>query len=373
MISFLSVFPPYRGGISTFSDYLYRHLSDRREINTYNFKKLYPDLLFPGKSQKTERGTEKTYATPLLHSYNPLNWSSAAKRIAEGQPDHLLYSYWHPFFSPAFGRVLKVLEERSPSTRPVCIAHNILPHESFPFGKPLIRSMLKRTDQVVLLSGQTLDELNQLEVDIDRKKLFHPVYEMESPEQSRRELREEYGFKPGDRVLLFFGLVRKYKGLDLFIDALNRLDLKELRIKPLIVGEFYDKKRHYIDRIREDHKSRYTIIDRFVSDDELAMFFTLSDLLILPYRSASQSGILANAIQFQLPALVSNQPGLTEHIEHGKTGLIFESENVDDLRRQILNYIRMIDQDKIRENLEHLRSELSWENFTGRLLEFIES
>ncbi|MDX1672941.1 MAG: glycosyltransferase [Balneolaceae bacterium] len=372
MISFLSVFPPYRGGISTFSDYLYRHLSDHRVVNAYNFKTLYPDLLFPGKSQKREEEGE-SYAEPLLHSYNPLNWNRAARRIAKDQPDFLLYSHWHPFFSPAYSSVMKKLSVQSPSTRSVCIAHNILPHESFPFGKQLIRRMLNRTDKIVLLSGQTLGELHQLKVNIENRKLFHPVYTMQPTSRSRSELREAYGFQPGDRVLLFFGLIRKYKGLDLLIDALNQLDLEQLQIRPLIAGEFYDSKEDYIDRIRQDHRSLYTIVDRFVTDEELAEIFTLSDLLVLPYRSASQSGILANAIQFQLPVLVSDQPGLTEHIDHGKTGLIFESENVEALRSAIRQYIETIDTEKMRENLKQLKNELSWENFTGQLLGFLES
>lgn len=370
MISFLSVFPPFRGGISTFSDHLYRHLINREKVNAYNFKKLYPSLLFPGESQEQEKQNE-VYAAPLLHSFNPLNWNRAAGRISEEQPDYFIYSYWNPFFAPAYSRILSRMNRQNPFTETLCIAHNILPHEWFPLDRFLMKRMLKRTGKVVLLSEQTRWELGQLNLDIEHLKLFHPVYPVDPPGRSRSELRREYGFRSGDHVILFFGLVRPYKGLDLLIQALNRLNLAELQVRPLIAGEFYDEKSRYTDLIKEDHTSRYTIIDRFVSDKELAEIFTLSDLLVLPYRTASQSGILANAIQFQLPTLVSDQPGLTEHIEQGKTGYIFESGNIEALKNAIQAFIKDGHSETIRENLLYLKGELSWEHFTGELLEFL--
>ena len=370
MISFLSVFPPYRGGISTFSDHLYRHLVKREKVNAYNFKKLYPSLLFPGKSQKREK-TGQVYAAPLLHSFNPLNWGKSGDYISGKKPDYFIYSYWNPFFAPAYSRILSRLKRRSPSTETLCIAHNILPHEWFPLDRFLMKRMLVRTGKVVLLSEQTNRELGQLGIDIEHLKLFHPVYPVDPPEISRSELRRKYGFRAGDRIILFFGLVRPYKGLDLLIRALNSLDLADLQVKPLIAGEFYDDKSRYTDLIKENHKSSYTIIDQFVTDKELAEIFTISDLLVLPYRTASQSGILANAIQFQLPSIVSNQPGLTEHIEDGITGYIFESGNIEALKEAIQAFIRSGNSETIRENLLYLKGELSWEHFTEELLDFL--
>lgn len=373
MISFLSVFPPFRGGIARFSDYLYKNLGSVREIDAVNFKTLYPKLLFPGTTQYEEPRVP-SYAGEVMHSYNPLIWKKTAQLIAKDKPEILLISYWHPFFIPGFNSVIKRVRKTSPSTKVVTIAHNVLPHESFPFSEKLMRSFFHNNDLVITLSSQTEQEFKTLDVNTKTVKLFHPIYETTLPTQPKEELRAKYGFKSNDQIILFFGLIRAYKGLDVLIKALNNIDIIKNKFKPLIVGEFYDDKQKYIDLINPHHKDAYTIIDRFVSNEESAEIMSISDLLVLPYKTASQSGVLADALNFNLPSIVSNHPGVTEYLKHGVNGLIFESENIEMLQHKLTQYFENEGlQQKIKENVTDLKGELSWKTFTLELDKYLDN
>ncbi|MAO63949.1 MAG: hypothetical protein CL666_02995 [Balneola sp.] len=368
MVSFVSVFPPYRGGIATFSDYLYRNLKDITQVEAFNFSHLYPSLLFPGKTQFDTTKMDSDYAQRVLHAWNPFNWKKAAEQILSPNPDQVIFSYWHPFFAPAFLKVIGHIQEKASATSIHILAHNVMPHENFPFGETLSGKLLNKADSVILLSQKSLEEASALDLNINISVLFHPVYEQSFPSDSKQELRKKYGFSQEDFIPLFFGLIRPYKGLDLFIEALNTLDLNMNNIKPLIAGEFYTEKEPLISNIREDHKEDYTIIDRFVSDHEMAELFTLSDILVMPYRSATQSGILANAINFHLPSIVTDLKGLTEHVEHKKNSWIISQNNTSELAEAIISLKNSALRSALKEALIPLKEELSWHSFSQQLL-----
>ncbi|MFY0685211.1 MAG: glycosyltransferase [Balneola sp.] len=371
MIIFLSVFPPYRGGIARFSDFLFRALSKDKEIKAYNFKALYPEFLFPGSTQYENEPSNK-YSNRVVHSFNPFSWGQTGSELAKEKPESLIISYWHPFFIFAYAHILKKVRKNSSGTKIIVVAHNIIPHEKFPFSKNLMEWFFKKTDLVITLSEQTSSELSSLNADIENLKLFHPIYESDLPLMSELDLREKYGFDRDDNIVLFFGIIREYKGLDILIDALNKLALEDEKIKPLIVGEFYDDKNKYVNSINPEHKSQYTIIDRFVSAEESAELFSISDLLVLPYKSASQSGVLADALNFNLPCLVADHAGLTEHIEQGKDGLVFESENSPELSSKISGFFsNKSQQEIIKSNIRTKKDELSWEEFSNRLVKYL--
>lgn len=372
MISFLSVFPPYRGGIAKFSDSLYYHLEVQTDIRPYNFKKLYPALLFPGTSQTVDEDPTE-YAEKIFHPYQPFNWKSTADRMLDENIDYLLYSYWHPFFAPALRKVLARCKKKKPALRTAAIAHNIMPHEYFPLKKYLTEKLLDVTDITILLSEQTESDFYNLNTSSEYRKLFHPIYKLEKPEKSVCELRKKYGFEEDDSIVLFLGLVRDYKGVDLLIEAFNTIHRDRKNIKPFIVGEFYTNKSNLLALIDDEFKSLYTIKDEFVSDESMAEILTLSDLLVLPYKKASQSGVLANAIYFNLPALVSDHPGLSEHLIHRHNGLIFRPQDAQDLREKILAYFDEHLQNKLSRNLEPLKKDLCWEKFSSKLIKTIKS
>lgn len=370
MISIISVFPPYRGGISKFSDYLYKNLRKDEEVLAFNYSKLYPSVLFPGATQLMREDFEP-YAKRLIHSYNPLNWRKAAKQIAGSNPGQVLISYWHPFFAPVLIKITRYLKKMRPEVNIHVLAHNVLPHESFPFGKMLSEKLLNEADTVIVLSNQSLLETKQLNISINVHKLFHPVYKQPVPKKSRKELRKLLDISDDEIVFLFFGLVRRYKGLDLFIEALNQIDLHKYKIRPMIAGEFYVDKDELLDKIRSSHRNLYIVEDHFLLDHEVAEVFTLADVLVMPYRSATQSGILANAINFKKPFIISDLSGLTEFLVPDKYGKIIPKENIPELRQAI---IALTDGTLLAEcsnNIEDLEKQLSWKRFTSELLAII--
>jgi glycosyltransferase involved in cell wall biosynthesis len=373
VISFLSVFPPYRGGIANFSDYLYRELDPLCDLRCFNFRKLYPNLLFPGKTQYDAESNDD-YALPLHHGYNPLYWASTGKRIGRTKPKALIISYWHPFFIPSFNRVIDFLKRESPDTRIICLAHNIKPHDSFPMGEQLTEKFISRVDHFITLSEQTSRELVHINPKVEYSRLFHPIYDADASPIPREELRKKYGLEQKDKVVLFFGLVRPYKGLDVMIEALNELDMEGEGIRAVVAGEFYEDQKPYVDMIRKDHRDFYRFEDRFLTNEEVAEVFKLSDLLMLPYKSASQSGILANAINFGIPVLASDHPGLTEHITDGETGSIFANLDGDEAARKIADFFgNEALQDTVRENIMDLKEKLSWSRFSEELMKILES
>lgn len=291
----------------------------------------------------------------------------------EEKPEYLMYSYWHPFFAPSFRKVIEHCKKEDPSLKTVGIAHNIMPHEYFPFKKYLTQQLLNKTDLTVLLSEQTETDFKQLNTSSEYLKLFHPIYELQKPDESALELRKKYGFSEDDEIVLFLGLVRDYKGVDVLIDALNSILVNREWIKPFIVGEFYTDKSKLLGRIDPELKNQYTILDKFISDEAMAEVLTISDLLVLPYKEASQSGVLANAIYFNLPALVTDQPGLSEHLIHRHNGMICRPRDAQDLKEKIEEYFDEELKEKLSHNLEPLKKDLSWEKFSSSLLKSIKS
>ncbi len=337
-------------------------------MQAFNYIHLYPKIFFRGKSQ-TDESSGPFYATPVLHAYHPFSWAHTAKIISQSKPNYLIYSHWHPIFAPSTTQIISSVRKVHPETKIIGLFHNIAPHEYFPFQHFLIDSLISKTNFPIVLSNQTMNEFSDLYPDKKPVKLFHPVYEQKIPSKSKTETRKALGFKDDETILIFFGLVRKYKGLDILIDALNETELKEHRIRILIIGEFYLNPHSFISRIKENNRDQFTIINRFVSDSEAADYLHLSDAMILPYRSASQSGVLTNAINFELPVIVSNLPGLTEFIRHGENGLIFENGN----KRALLDNILRITDVKLIKHLSNsmnkLKKRLTWEEFTSQLIQ----
>lgn len=366
MISFQSVFPTFRGGISKFSDHLYSQLENRVDVRAINYKALYPPILFPGKTQHLT-DSQDIYASPIVHSYNPLTWKSSVGKIITKDTRYYIYSHWHPFFAVSQTSMLKEIKNRHPNVEIAGIIHNVLPHENFPFQKSLTRKLFNLTDYPVVLSTQTFNEYRDLMHGKRPVKLFHPVYEENWPDEDRDTVRKRLGYDDSDIIVLFFGLVRPYKGLDILIDALNLMNLDNTRIKPLIVGEFYVDPQSILNKIKPGHLPHYEIINRYVPDEEAAMYLLASDLMVLPYRSASQSGVLSNALNYSLPVVVTDLAGLTEQVEHGKTGFIVPPEDPVSLAKELFHIVSNLNLQDIRENVAQKKKNLSWKRFADEL------
>jgi glycosyltransferase involved in cell wall biosynthesis len=368
-IAFQSPFPPFRGGIATFGKYVLRSLAklDEVQITAYNYTRLYPDVLFPGKTQYEESPEKDEIVEGVVHAYNPPNWRQAARQISIGLPDVYLYSHWHPFFCVAQLRILSHLKRSNPSIKIAGILHNVIPHETFPFQKNLTRSLFQKTDIPIVLSGQTSEEFRSLKSGRELVKLFHPVYTQDFPELSSTEIRTQFGVRSDETMLLFFGLIRPYKGLDVLIKALNTLDMNALKLRLFVVGEFYMDKRPILEQINVQNKSFIHIRDEFVSDKEAAEYMLASDVMVLPYKTASQSGIISNALNFHLPVICSNHIGLAEQVLDGKNGLHIQPDSTDSLREAIVQVLDKKRRSDLRNGAAELKTVYSWERFAQTL------
>lgn len=302
---------PYRGGIAAFNDAIASVIQKNHSLTIYNYKQLYPSILFPGSNQFKSDSNTSSIGERVLHSYNPIQWEIFRKKIISQQFDVILFPYWHPFFAPMYIRLLPK------TTRNIMIGHNLNPHESFPFTKPLLRSVLNKVAGVITLGKSELKIAE--EIGFKGKTTFHlsPIY----PDYVKRfneEVQPASIKIPKDKkVILFFGLIRPYKGLDVLLNAMKSELMTDVAL--LIVGEHYGDSTNLRQKIA-DLSDRVMWIDRYVSDDEVPSLMKISELVILPYISATSTGVLPIAYCAGKPVIVTNVGGLPELVWKDKTG-----------------------------------------------------
>ncbi|PIE53028.1 hypothetical protein CSA37_03710 [Candidatus Fermentibacteria bacterium] len=351
-ILLLSPLPPFRGGIAQFGS---RLLHSMKKLNSdtegINFSKLYPPVLFPGKTQ-LEQGS--TAPDGILHGYNPLAWPKAAARIKEMQPDWIITQWWHPFFAPCFNFTIPA------NFRTAAVCHNLLPHESFPFAKALARSFLSRQNVLAVHTAQAAEEAKRFSG--RTVKLFHPVYDQYNlTGLARNEARRKLGLNENQTALLFFGLVREYKGLDLLIEACSSLP-EEYRI--IAAGENYTSRNYASPRLLWEN--------RFIPDSQVGTWFNASDIVVLPYRSATQSGIAKIALSFRKPLVVTPVGGLPDSVEQGLTGWVSKDTSSKSLAEAILQCKNLIDKPETARAIAAKAASLSWGKYAEKLLEALE-
>lgn len=320
-IGFLGPAPPHKGGISQFALSLAKAFLDQgHDVKMFGFKKQYPKLIFSGKSQTSEFTLpEGLEIENLFIPYRPCTWGRAVSKIKEFKPDLLIVSYFIPFFAPAYITICHRLK----GIRIIALVHNLIPHESWPGAKLLARVFLKQCQGSIYLSKATLGQLKSLMPNSIAKRArlgFHPAYTQYLARQEKPLPREPY-------TVLFFGLIKKYKGLQVLIEAMP-LVLKQIpQAKLIIAGEVYGKDDGYLQQIEELHiEDQVEPHLRYIPDDEVAGFFQRASLCVLPYLSATQSGVIALSYAFGLPVLASNLDGLAEYIDEGSSGLLADAE-----------------------------------------------
>lgn len=363
--SFLSAFPPYRGGIAQFSAALVRELRKDHEVAAFTFIRQYPDLLFPGTSQYDTGTTDSIGAHRVLDSINPLSWKRTARRMLESKPDVAVLRYWMPFFAPAMGKVAAHLQGEG--VKVITIVDNALPHEPHFYDKPLTRWYLRKNDGFIAMTEAVEKDIIALCPPAKVKLMPHPLYDHFGTPMIQASARQRLGLPSDARVLLFFGLIRDYKGLDLLIDAFGKLDE---RYHLVIAGEPYGDFGAYQQQIdaspRRDHIHLHT---RFIADVEVPAFFGAADAVVLPYKSATQSGITAIAYHFGIPVIATDVGGLKEALNNGRTGILVPEVSASAVEAGIRQFFDR-DPSVLRANIEALREELSWKHFAKGLVEF---
>ena len=368
-IAILSCFYPFRGGIAQFNACLAPELGRGHIVKAFNFTTQYPALLFPGKTQyvSPEDNAEKIESERILSTVNPFTWGKTARAIKDWGADLLVVRYWMSWFAPSLGWVA-----RHAGCKVVAIADNIIPHEPHFFDAPLTKWFLKGVDGVVTLSDSVASELAALAPGKPCQVIPHPVYSHFGEPVSREAAEEALGIPHGGKTLLFFGLIRKYKGLDILLRAFGTLP-QEYRL--LIAGEPYGDFSEYRALIDgSPAKDRILLFDRYIPDSEVKTFFCASDAVVLPYRSATQSGVNALALHFEVPMIVTDTGSLRATVEGAGTGLVVDKAEPECVAGGILGFFGTPGmQEECKKNIRIQKELLSWSGFCKRLISFTES
>ncbi len=366
-IAILSCFYPYRGGIAQFNANIFNELGKSHEVRAFNFKRQYPAILFPGKTQYVTEQDDaiRIESTPVLDSINPLSYISTSKAIREWEPDLLLMRYWISFFAPSQGYVAR---HQLGKTKVISILDNVIPHEKRPFDRALTRYFLSGSDGYVVLSSSVGEDLIKLKPDSHFKVIPHPLYNHFGRRVERELSIDRLSLEKSKRNILFFGLIREYKGLDILIDAFSLLDDS---YQLIIAGEPYGSFERYSSQIANSPaKERIKLFTRYIPDNEVPLFFSSADVVVLPYRSATQSGISAISYHFGVPIITTNVGGLKEIIEKQGTGIVVDSPESSAIAAGIREFFEGGDRDAYIKGIERAKVELSWEGFSKELIDF---
>jgi glycosyltransferase involved in cell wall biosynthesis len=368
-IAYLSTFYPFRGGIAQFNASLYKELQKKHEVIPFTFKRQYPGFFFPGTTQYI---TDKDSAIPVdsipvLDTANPLSYRISAKQIAKTKPDVLIMKYWMTYFALSLGTVASYMKKRG--CKVISIPDNVIPHERRFFDKQLTTWFLKHNSGFVVMSESVRDDLLSLQPDAQYILKEHPLYNHFGEKVDKPLAIKQLELDPKKKTLLFFGLIREYKGLDLLIAVMSLLDES---YQLIIAGESYSDFGKYRQMIESSAAcSRIKILNRYIADDEVPRLFSAADLLVIPYRSATQSGVIPVAYHFDLPVLATNVGGLKESIERAGTGLIC-LPTVESLSERIQTFFLM-NKEIFTANIQKEKAALSWETFADALTGFIET
>ncbi len=315
---------PYRGGIALFSNRLAEALMDAgHEVKIVTFKMQYPSFLFPGKTQFSSGAlTQKLNIVRSINSINPFNWIKVGKQLKKDEADLVIFKYWMPFMAPCFGFIAKQLRSTK-KTKILALLHNLVPHEKRIGDEKLTRFFLKRMDGCVVMSKSVMADL--IRVDPEKPHVFspHPLYDNFGVSISRSTALKALNLDPKFNYLLFFGIIRKYKGLDLLLEAFGDSRLNNGSIKLIVAGEFYEDDAPYMGII-EKHGLKDNVIlnGSFIPDEEVVNYFCGVDMVVQPYRNATQSGVTQIAYHFNKPMLVTDVGGLNEIVPHNKVGYV---------------------------------------------------
>ena len=360
---------PLRGGLATFNQRLAKQFTDEgHECSIVSFSLQYPSFLFPGTTQFSSDPPPKDISIhTLINSVNPLNWVTVGMKIKKWKPDLVIVRYWLPFMGPALGTVLRQVR-RNKATKVVCIADNVIPHEKRPGDKAFTQYFLRSCDAFITMSEKVLSDLRQFEPHKPAQLVQHPLYDNFGEIIPKDVARKNLGLDPVQKLLLFFGFIRQYKGLDLLLQAMADERIKKDGIRLLVAGEFYEDDAPYLQLIRENNlEDRLILKTSFIPDSEVRDYLCSGDCVVQPYKNATQSGVTPLAYHFEKPMIVTNVGGLPALVPHEKVGLVCEPDPTS-IADAILRFYQL------GENyfIPHLRGEkqkYSWSALTHAILE----
>lgn len=363
-ICIVGPYPPFRGGIAKFNYYLAKQLQSKaHQLVIINFKKQYPHFLFPGKKQIADEiiNDEKISSVRVLTPYDPFSFKKSLIEIEKVKPDIVIFAYWIPFMAPAYSWLAKRIKKKSVKT--AALLHNIQFHEKWPAGNLLSRLFLKQIDLTITLSDTVKREVSGMVSSKQMINAFHPLYKsFDNRRYDAHSAMKELGLEK-KIVLLFFGFIKPYKGLDILMKAFAKLSREIVNLHLLIVGEVYGSSKSYDEMINHYKlEDKCTFIKKFVPDNEIEKYFKAAKVLILPYIHATQSGVLQIAYSMKVGVVVTPVGSLPDMVDNGKTGIVAADTTVDSLVDAIKKYLR-IDNGIVKKNIEKKNAQYSWETF----------
>ena len=367
-IVFLGPSFPYRGGIASFTERLAKEFNDSGfDTELYTFSLQYPSFLFPGKTQFSDAPPPLNLTIKQkVNSINPLNWIKVGRELRDKKPDIIIVRYWIPFMGPCLGTILRFVAKNN-YTKIICIADNITPHEKRIGDSLFTRYFIKPIHAFIALSNEVITDMNSLRIKQQKVMLPHPVFDHFGIKTTKQEALVKLHIKSDGGLMLFFGFIRQYKGLDLLIKAMSDYRIKDLGIKLLIAGEFYEAKEKYTDLISAEGLSELIIIhDQFISENQIPYYFSAADVLVQPYISATQSGVTPLAFHFDLPMIVTNVGGLKEVVVDKETGLV-TAPNAPAIANSIIDYFTL-GKNAFEEKLKEHKKGYSWTGFMDGIL-----
>jgi glycosyltransferase involved in cell wall biosynthesis len=362
-----SAYPLRGGGIASYNERLAREfMQEGFDTEIYTFSLQYPKILFPGTTQySTEPPPADLEIKVRINSINPFNWIKVGNELRNLSPDIIVVRYWLPFMGPCFGTILRKVKKNK-HTKVICIADNIIPHEKRSFDIAFTKYFVKPVDAFITMSNKVLTDLKKFIKDKPFKFIPHPLYDNFGEKISKEQAREKLGIGSTDKIILFFGFIRKYKGLDILLEAMKILKDENRDIKLLIAGEYYDDRKIYEALIDElgikDHLILHT---DFIADTDVKYYLCAADCVVQPYRNATQSGVTPLAYHFEKPMIVTNVGGLPDMVP-GNVGIVAEP-TAGAIAKKIVQFYQLGEE----HFLPHLREEkrkYSWSNITGAVI-----
>lgn len=317
---------PLRGGLATFNQRLANAFTDDgHECSLLSFSLQYPDFIFPGTTQySSEPAPENLLIHTKINSINPFNWIRTGNWLRKQQADLIIVRFWLPMMGPALGTILR-RARKNKKTKIICIADNVIPHEKRPGDKPFTRYFLKSCDAYITMSEKVMSDLRLFEKTKPALLVSHPLYDNFGAILPKAEARTHLGLPADEKIVLFFGFIRKYKGLDLLLEAMAAPSLKKAGIRLLIAGEFYEDQKGYQEQIDQlGIREQLYLRTDFIPDSEVKYYLCAADAVIQPYRNATQSGVTPLAYHFEKPMVVTNVGGLPALVPDKKVGLVTE-------------------------------------------------
>lgn len=362
---------PYSTGLSYYTGLMYKNLKEHHDVEMISYKMQYPKILFKRKQIDYEDDAVKVdEAQYLINTANPFNWLAVAGKLNKKNPDLVIFQWLHPYFAPCFTTLAKLLR----NTKTLFVCHNVFPHERFPFDQFLTKMTMKQGDYYITHSLMDADDLKSIINEPEYKVNVHPAYNFFKIENmTKGKARKLLHLEEDERVLLFFGLIREYKGLQYLLKAMPRIKRNLPRVKLLIAGEFCGNREQYEKLIEE--KQVGDVIDIYgghLPTEEVEKFFAACDLVVLPYESATQSGVIQVAYSFDKAVLATNVGGLPDVVEDGKTGYIVEAKNPEKIAEAIEDFFYNERAGQFAEGIETVRYKYSWDKMRETIESFME-